>query len=366
MHKKDNIGMLKFGKATFLREISAAVNNGYPILIEDVQENIDPGLDPILMHSEFMGEGGIRQIKLGENTQDYDDNFKLYMTSKLPNPHYPPEVCIKVTLINFTVTFEGLEEQLLGDVVVKEKPEVEAQRDKIVIQMAADKKTLKNIENTILKMLTESTEEQILDEDTLINVLEDSKITSTEINSRIAEATIVEESINQTRLGYKSVAVRGSILYFVIADMALINDMYQNSLQFVKVLFNKAIDASPMGSTFEERLANLISVITSIIFTNISRGLFERDKLIFSFLISTSIDRNSGKIDPISWNLLLRGTATMSDNDKKKQLPNPLPKNILTDLAAEFIFSAEVALPEVYSGLTQSFKENEAVWLEWA
>ena len=250
MNKKNNMGLLKFGNTTFLREISAAVNNGYPILVEDILEHIDPGLDPILMHSEFMGEGGIKQIKLGESTQDYDDNFRLFMTTKLPNPHYPPEVCIKVTLINFTVTFEGLEEQLLGDVVIKEKPEVEAQRDKIVIQMAEDKKTLKNIENTILKMLTESTEEQILDEDTLINVLDESKITSTEINARIADATVVEETINQTRLGYKSVAIRGSIIYFVIADMARVNDMYQNSLQFVKTLFNKAIDASEPGETF--------------------------------------------------------------------------------------------------------------------
>lgn len=52
--------MLKFGKTTFLREVSAAVNNGFPVLVEDVQENIDPGLDPILMHSEFMGDGGIK------------------------------------------------------------------------------------------------------------------------------------------------------------------------------------------------------------------------------------------------------------------------------------------------------------------
>jgi dynein heavy chain len=110
MHKKDKTVLLKFGKATFLREISAAVNNGFPVLIEDVLENIDPGLDPILMHSEFVGDGGIKQIKLGDSTQDYDSEFKLYMTTKLPNPHYPPEVCIKVTLINFTVTFEGLEE----------------------------------------------------------------------------------------------------------------------------------------------------------------------------------------------------------------------------------------------------------------
>jgi len=188
MHKQDDMVLLKFGKNTFLREISASVNNGYPVLVEDVLEHVDPGLDPILMHSEFMGDGGMKQIKLGEAVQDYDDNFKLYMTTKMPNPHYPPEVCIKVTLINFTVTFEGLEEQLLGDVVIKEKPEVEAQRDKIVVQMAEDKKTLKGIENLILKMLSESTEEQILDEDTLINTLEDSNVTSTEINGRIAEA----------------------------------------------------------------------------------------------------------------------------------------------------------------------------------
>jgi dynein heavy chain, axonemal len=232
--------------------------------------------------------------------------------------------------------------------------------------MAEDKKTLKNIENTILKMLTESTEEQILDEDTLINVLDESKITSTEINARIADATVVEETINQTRLGYKSVAIRGSIIYFVIADMARVNDMYQNSLQFVKTLFNKAIDASEPGETFEARLDNLIKVITSLIFTNISRGLFERDKLIFSFFICTSIDRKTEKIKPVSWNLLLRGTATITENDKKKQPPNPLPKNILTDLAADYVWSAEIVEPEIYGGLTESFKENEAVWLEWA
>lgn len=172
MYKQQKLCQLKFGKTTFLREIEAAVQNGRPVLIEDVLENIDPGLDPILMHSEFAGEGGIMQIKLGDSIKDFDMDFRLYMTSKLPNPHYPPEVCIKVTLINFTVTAEGLEEQLLGDVVVKEKPEVEAKSVQIVMQMADDKKTLKNIENNILKMLAESTIEQILDQDDLINVLD--------------------------------------------------------------------------------------------------------------------------------------------------------------------------------------------------
>jgi dynein heavy chain len=72
------------------------------------------------------------------------------MTTKMANPHYSPEVCIKVTIINFTVTFSGLEEQLLVDTVKKERPEVEKQRDSIVVQMDKDNRTLKKQENDIL------------------------------------------------------------------------------------------------------------------------------------------------------------------------------------------------------------------------
>lgn len=52
-------------------------------------------------------------MRLGDSDVDYDDNFRFYVTTKLPNPHYLPEICIQVTLINFTVTQSGLEEQLL-------------------------------------------------------------------------------------------------------------------------------------------------------------------------------------------------------------------------------------------------------------
>lgn len=158
--------------------------------------------------------------------------------------------------------------------------------------MDQDQRTLKNIENTILKLLSESTEEQILDEDTLINVLENSKATSKEINQRISTALIVEEEINQTRNQYRSVAIRGSILYFVIADLAGIDPMYQYSLSYIKRLFNSAIEKSPKSADLEKRLDILIDNITRMIYTNVSRGLFEAHKIIFSFLNITR-DRKS-------------------------------------------------------------------------
>jgi len=243
MYKNEDMKIITFATKNWLRDVVDCVYNGKPLLIEDVQENIDPSIDSILLHQEFLDEDGTMKIKLDrEEPYPYGEGFKLFMTSKMPNPHYPPEVCIKVTLINFTVTTNGLEEQLLGDVIIKEKPEVEAKRQEIVVSMDRDQKTLKAIEIQILKLLAENEVEQILDEDTLIVTLEQAKVTSGEINTRMADSVEVQKFIEKTRNSYTSVAVRGSILYFVISDMAMINNMYQNSLQFVKVLFNKAID----------------------------------------------------------------------------------------------------------------------------
>lgn len=151
-----------------------AVRNGKPVLIEDCEELIDPGIDPILQKSQYKTDGGMYQIKLGDII-DYDDQFMLYMTTKMPNPHYIPEICIKVTLINFTVTFDGLQQQLLGDVVIAEKPEIEEKRTNLVLQMASDAQTLQTLENTILKKLVDATIIQILDEDDMIIMLEKSK-----------------------------------------------------------------------------------------------------------------------------------------------------------------------------------------------
>ena len=193
MLKDDDLQILNFAKTNnFQREISGAIRNGKPVLIEDIEEYINPAIEPVLLKQQYLADGGLLQIKLGDAIQDYDENFKLFMTTKLSNPHYPPEVCIKVTLINFTVTMSGLEEQLLNDVVLKEKPAVMKQKDTIVVQMDKDNKTLKRQENEILQKLAKSTKEQILDEDTLIDMLKSSKKVSDEIATRIEEAVIIE------------------------------------------------------------------------------------------------------------------------------------------------------------------------------
>ena len=78
--------------------------------------------------------------------------------------------------------------------------------------------------------MNDSKPETLLDDVDLISTLESSKVTSEEIKVKIGESTILEEKIEITRNGYKSVSIRGSILFFVIKDLSIIDPMYQYSL----------------------------------------------------------------------------------------------------------------------------------------
>ena len=97
------------------------------------------------------------------------------MTTKLPNPHYPPEVSVKVSLLNFMITPEGLEEQLLNVVVEKERPDLASKKNELITENAELKKKGKELEDEILKLLAES-KGDILDDEVLINTLAESKV----------------------------------------------------------------------------------------------------------------------------------------------------------------------------------------------
>lgn len=75
----------------------------------------------VLCYFFFFFLGKLMFIALGDNVIEYNPNFRLYITSKLRNPHYLPEIFNKVTVINFALTIAGLEDQLLGIVVAKER-----------------------------------------------------------------------------------------------------------------------------------------------------------------------------------------------------------------------------------------------------
>lgn len=80
---------------------------------------------------------------MGDKEVEYDSSFQLILHTKLANPHYKPEMQAQTTLINFTVTRDGLEEQLLAAVVSKERPDLERLKSDLTHQQNEFKITLK-------------------------------------------------------------------------------------------------------------------------------------------------------------------------------------------------------------------------------
>ena len=118
--RENNLQVVKLTQADYVRTLENCIQFGTPVLIENVREELDPSLEPLLLKQTFK-QGGVWCIKLGDNTIEYSSDFRLYITTKLRNPHYLPELSVKVTLLNFMITPEGLEDQLLGIVVAKER-----------------------------------------------------------------------------------------------------------------------------------------------------------------------------------------------------------------------------------------------------
>ena len=206
-------------------QLENSISFGNQVLLENVGEDIDPLFEAVLQNKKVK-QGGQWRLKMGEKVIDYSTDFKFYMTTKLANPHYPPEICVKVfmttqvTLLNFMVTPEGLEDQMLNTVVRIEEPNKEEQRQRNIKEFFENKNKQQATENRILKMLSEATG-NILDDEELINTLQVSKIESIEIEEKLKQQEINREQFKNLQNFYKDAAKRSSNLYFAVMDLVL-------------------------------------------------------------------------------------------------------------------------------------------------
>ena len=353
---KNSLKVVKLTQATFVRTIENAIQFGSPVLLENVGESIDPILDPILQ-KQIVTTGGQATIRLGDSTVEYDPKFKLYMTTKLSNPHYPPELCVKVNLLNFMATLDGLEDQMLGVLVAMEEPELEAQRESLVLEDAQNQKQLKEIEDTILHLL-KNAQGNILDDEVLIDTLHQSKITSNTIEEKVKVAAKTTAVIAKVRLSYKVVAYHASNLFFCISELANVDPMYQYSLEWFIGLFQNAIRGTPKTFDKDERVENLQNSFTSILYSNICRSLFAKDKLLFSFLLCSKIMLSRGLLRQLDLRFFLQGSTAL-----ELAKPNPAKgdESFLTDkMWMELIALSQTIA--VFKGFDEKFANNLDQW----
>ena len=222
-------------------------------------------------------------IKLGDQNIEYHDDFRLYMTTKIANPNYPPETFGKTMIINFCVTMLGLRDQLLNEVVGFERPELEKLRKQLVVETSQNRATLKELEDTLLSELSKETDIPLVDNVALIETLETAKTKSVEISLAIENAKVTEADIEQSRESYKEVAKRAAILFFAMQGLSTISEMYEYSLTAYLVVFKNALETARKDNILQNRLRNIKDKLTQLVYDFICMGIFEKHKLMFSF-----------------------------------------------------------------------------------
>jgi dynein heavy chain len=324
-----------------VKTVEFAVEAGDPVLIEYMGNSVDAVIQPVYAR-QIIKKGKSRIIKMGDNELNLSPEFKMFMHSKLANPHYPPEIQAECTIINFTVTENGLEDQLLSLVVRKERPDLAATKEHLVQQQNEFKITLSDLEKGLLKQLQEA-EGDLTENIELIDSLEKSKTLSTEIKEKVEIAKATEVDINVSSEHYRPAANRGALVFFLMNELNKIHAYYKFSLDSFLIVVTRAIDlvakadreaklkakkeeegeddaeegeegegekkAAPVEEeaapeeigemtprTLQKRVNDLIESITYCGFNFTRRGSLEDDKLIISTMLTFKILIRKGLI----------------------------------------------------------------------
>uniref|UniRef100_A0A8C3EQ44 Dynein axonemal heavy chain 17 n=1 Tax=Corvus moneduloides TaxID=1196302 RepID=A0A8C3EQ44_CORMO len=297
----EDLQIVRLGQRRYLDIIAQAVSEGQTLLIEDIGETVEAVLDPLLSRTTAKG----RYIRIGDKEVEYNQQFHLILHTRCFNPHYKPEVQAQCTLINFLVTREGLEDQLLAAVVARERPDLETLKANLTKSQNEFKIKLKELEDSLLARLSAAGGDFLRDT-ALVENLEITKRTAKEIEEKVNEAKVTEVQINVAREHYRPAAERASLLYFILSDLNKINPIYQFSLKAFNGVFEKAIQRATPSDDIRQRVINLTDQITYQVYVYTAQGLFEKDKLIFLAQVAFQVIPANKEVNPAELDFLLR------------------------------------------------------------
>eukprot|EP00163_Fabomonas_tropica_P031148 TRINITY_DN730_c1_g1_i6.p1 TRINITY_DN730_c1_g1~~TRINITY_DN730_c1_g1_i6.p1 ORF type:complete len:4200 (+),score=1431.71 TRINITY_DN730_c1_g1_i6:1002-12602(+) len=353
---KNNLKVATFNDPDFLKHLELCISYGQPFLFENLDEYIDPIIDSVLERN-LQSVGNRKFIVLGDKEVDWDDSFRLFMTTKLQNPHYSPEVFGKTSIINYSVTQQGLSDQLLNVVVGHERADLEKERSALIQSMSDNRVTLKGLEDTLLSELSDSTG-LILDNTELIETLEDTKTKATEVSDKIEQAAQTAKELDAVRGGYRPAAKRGSILFFVLSGLSAIDSMYEYALGSYLELFELSLRKSKMEPQLVKRLHNIITTLTYNVYTYGCTGLFEKHKLMFSLQMTLAIIDGENELDHTELDFFLKGNIALEKGERKCPY-SWIPAQGWEDL------QRLITINEKFENIVTDVEQNEGPWKAW-
>ena len=285
-YKERKITVTSFLDEAFLKVLESALRFGNPLLIQDV-EHLDPILNAVL-NKEIRRTGGRVLIRIGNQDIDFSPAFTMFLSTRDPSVEFSPDICSRVTFVNFTMTRSSLQSQSLDQVLKVERPDTERKRTDLMKAQGEFRLRLRTLEKLLLQALNESTG-NILDDDKVISTLETLKREAAEITHKVEETDIVMKEVEQVTTEYLPLAQACSSVFFILEQLNLVNHFYQFSLQFFLDIFDYVLHHNPNlknVSDHNRRRDILLKDLFLIVYKRTSRALLHRDHVMLAVLLA--------------------------------------------------------------------------------
>ena len=265
--------------------LELAVRFGKALIVTDVI-TVEPLFYPIV-RKELKTDGTRQMVQLGGKMLDYADTFQLFLFSKMADIAVPPSIKDALTIVNFSVTEAGLEEQLLSITVAHERPELEKEQRHLIQEEERLKMKLSELEDQLLSNLS-SSEESLLDNKALIDALVDIKAQSLSIQESLLKSAEIRAELQEKREAYRPLAAAGSRAYFVVLRLVSLSHMYRFSLRAFLACYTETL-AGPGGSALCPGSGALIRGMVCNVLHATAPSLFKGARLPFGCLLARAI-----------------------------------------------------------------------------
>ncbi|XP_021916207.1 dynein heavy chain, cytoplasmic isoform X8 [Zootermopsis nevadensis] len=270
---------------SFRKNLESALRFGNPLLVQDV-ENYDPILNPVL-NRELRRTGGRVLITLGDQDIDLSPSFVIFLSTRDPTVEFPPDICSRVTFVNFTVTRSSLQSQCLNQVLKAERPDIDQKRSDLLKLQGEFHLRLRQLEKSLLQALNDA-KGKILDDDSVITTLETLKQEAADISKKVEETDKVIGEIETVSQQYMPLSQACSNIYFTMDSLNQIHFLYQYSLKFFLDIFSSVLYSNPkLGSVTDHgaRLAIVTRDLFGVCYERVARGMLHIDRLTFALLL---------------------------------------------------------------------------------
>nr|WAW84826.1 cytoplasmic dynein 2 heavy chain 1 [Halisarca dujardinii] len=299
--------------ANFSTSLELAVRFGKTLLIQEA-DRVEPVLYPLLRR-DFVKQGPRYVVQLGDKMVDFNEQFRLFLSTRNPSPSLPNDAASSITIINFTTTKTGLTAQLLTETIHHEKPELQDQMTKLLRDEEELKCELTALEESLLNELA-TAEGNILENKALLQSLNETKAKSTTISKSLQDSLQIQQSLDKEREVYLPVAQTGSDLYFLISDLSKLNNMYRFGLQSFLGLFRQALKSEEDIGHVDLRIRSLCQSLLRLVYDRVCKSLFKCDQLMFALHLVHGLYPQLFRTN--EWEVLL-GTAVDEGGLKRQE-----------------------------------------------